>query len=67
MMAPIRPPKMTAERDDDQVDHAGADGLGHGGAEAERREEVEVAAQTTACPGVRTRVETTVAIELAAS
>ena len=41
MMAPASPPKMTAKRDDVDVDHAGADGLGDRRAERERRDEVE--------------------------
>ena len=50
-----------------EVHHALANGLGDGRAKEERRDEIENAAQTTAWPGESTRVDTTVAMELAAS
>ena len=56
-----------AERDDVEVDHPLADRLRHGGAEREGGDEVEERRPDHRLPGESTRVETTVAIEFAAS
>ena len=61
-----------AGEDDVGIDHADvdqslADRLGHGGADDERGHEVEERGPEDRDPGVRTRVETTVAMELALS
>ena len=66
-IAPISPPKITPKRDDVDVDHPLADRLGDGGAEDERGDEVEERGPDHRLPGESTRVETTVAIEFAAS
>ena len=58
---------MTVERDHREVDHARADRLRHRGAEAEGGDEVEERGPDHRLPGDSTRVDTTVAIELAAS
>jgi hypothetical protein len=49
------------------VNQAFADGTGHRGAKKKAAMKFQNAAHATARKGVRTRVETTVAIELAAS
>ena len=55
------------EADDGNVDEAGPDGLGDRRPEGERRDEIEEGRPDDGLPGVSTRVDTTVAIELAAS
>jgi len=66
-MAPTRPAKDHPLVDDGRLHHTLAHRRGDLDAEAEGRTKLKNAAHTTACSGVRTRVETTVAIELAAS
>ena len=67
-MAPTKPGDHDILGDDVELDHALADGLGNGGAQEECREEVEsTRPRRPPDVGESTRVETTVAMLLAAS
>ena len=61
------PGKDHPKRDDIEVHHAGADRFRHGGAEAESGDEIEKSGPHHRLPGDSTRVDTTVAMEFAAS
>ncbi len=67
-MAPRRPPENHVGIDDADVDQALADGLGNRGADDKGRHEIEEGRpEDRLFRGLDTRVDTTVAIELALS